>query len=94
MDLLFAQAGIKSLDDLRNHQDQLSSAQKIGLKYFEDFEKRIPRQEIKQVDRRIRDVMAKLDPGYIVTVCGSYRRGAMTSGDIDVLVTHKNISTK
>ena len=32
--------GIKSIADLRKQQDLLNSQQKIGLKYFEDMQKR------------------------------------------------------
>lgn len=80
--------GISTLQDLEANQDKLSSAQKIGLKHFDDFEKRIPRSEIKDLEKRIRNVVEKMDAKYIMTVCGSYRRGAVSSGDMDILLTH------
>ena len=42
--------GIKSLDDLQNNQDKLNHAQKIGLKYVKDFEQRIPRKEMLEME--------------------------------------------
>ena len=42
--------GIKSLDDLRKNQDKLNHAQKIGLKYVKDFEERIPRKEMLEME--------------------------------------------
>ena len=39
-------AGIATIEDLEKNIDKLSAAQKRGLKYFEEFEKRIPRKEI------------------------------------------------
>ena len=41
--------GIMTIEDLRENQDKLNKQQKIGLKHFEDFEKRIPRAECKEV---------------------------------------------
>jgi DNA polymerase/3'-5' exonuclease PolX len=38
--------GIKTIAELREHQDELNNVQKIGLKYYEDILKRIPRKEI------------------------------------------------
>ncbi|MGH0180786.1 UNVERIFIED_CONTAM: hypothetical protein FKN15_019054 [Acipenser sinensis] len=35
-----------------------------------------------------------LDPEYIGTVCGSFRRGAESSGDIDILLTHPNFTSE
>ncbi|KAL4646569.1 DNA polymerase beta [Arapaima gigas] len=35
-----------------------------------------------------------LDPEYIGTICGSYRRGAESSGDIDILLTHPNFTSQ
>ena len=42
-------SGITSLDQLWNNLEKLTSAQRIGLKYFEDFEQRIPRSEIRKI---------------------------------------------
>ncbi|KAI6073631.1 DNA polymerase [Aix galericulata] len=35
-----------------------------------------------------------LDPKYIATVCGSFRRGAESSGDMDVLLTHPTFTSE
>ncbi|XP_076223789.1 DNA polymerase beta [Nomia melanderi] len=87
-------SGIKTIDDLKKHQDKLNHHQKIGLKYFKDFEERIPREEIQQSEKIMKDAIMKLDKGYILTVCGSYRRGKAESGDIDVLLTHPTYTSK
>ena len=34
-----------------------------------------------------------LEPLYKASVCGSYRRGAANSGDIDILLTHPNFTS-
>ena len=81
--------GIIDLDALQKNKDKLSHGQKIGLKHFADFELRIPRAEVTQIFERLMDLAQKLDNGYLMEVCGSYRRGAVNSGDIDVLLTHK-----
>ena len=33
----------------------------------------------------------QIDSNLVVNICGSYRRRALDSGDIDVLINHKNI---
>jgi DNA polymerase beta len=42
--------GIKSLDDLRKNFSKLNKHQQIGLKYFEEFNERIPRAEVAQIE--------------------------------------------
>ena len=69
----------------------LTKGQRIGLKYFQDFEERIPRKEIEATEKILRSEIQRLDPDYEITICGSYRRGLPTSGDIDVLLTHKKV---
>jgi DNA polymerase beta len=65
----------------------LTAAQKLGLKYYEDSLLRIPRSEMLEHENTI---IPGLDPQFEGVVVGSYRRGAASSGDIDVLLTLPN----
>lgn len=40
--------GHRTLDDLKN-EDSLTSSQRLGLEYFDDIKKRIPRDEVQLV---------------------------------------------
>ncbi|CAH1795220.1 unnamed protein product [Owenia fusiformis] len=84
----FVQDGIKSLEDLAKHKDKLNHHQKIGLKYFDDFEKRIPRDEMLDLEAYVLTAVEMVDKEYTAKICGSFRRGAASSGDIDILLTH------
>ncbi|KAF4026226.1 hypothetical protein G4228_018178 [Cervus hanglu yarkandensis] len=90
----FVDEGIKTLEDLRKNEDKLNHHQRIGLKYFEDFEKRIPREEMLQMQDIVLTEVKKVDSEYIATVCGSFRRGAESSGDMDVLLTHPSFTSE
>jgi DNA polymerase/3'-5' exonuclease PolX len=72
----------------------LTNAQRLGLKYYYKLQQRIPRQIVRSVAARIEQAVRKLDKSAIFTVAGSYRRGQLDSGDIDILVCmdHPNIS--
>ena len=85
--------GITNIDYLKKNLDKLSHAQKIGLRHFEDFEKRIPRGEIDEIIDKVGKSVDALDSNYKLIVCGSYRRGAESSGDIDILLTHPHYQT-
>lgn len=81
---------IKSIDMLKDRQDLLNDIQKMGLKYWEDFEKRIPRKEMEKHETFILNIVKSVDPALVATITGSYRRKLPDSGDIDVLITHPN----
>ncbi|KAJ0175568.1 hypothetical protein K1T71_008727 [Dendrolimus kikuchii] len=72
--------GLRTLKDLKNNRDKLNHHQIIGLKYFEDFEKKIPRSEIIAIENKMKENIYKLDPKFTVTICGSFRRGKSESG--------------
>uniref|UniRef100_A0A8C1VC08 DNA polymerase n=1 Tax=Cyprinus carpio TaxID=7962 RepID=A0A8C1VC08_CYPCA len=61
--------------------------------YFEEFEKRIPRAEMQEMEVGVSELDV-VDPEYIGTICGSYRRGAESSGDIDILLTHPDFTSQ
>ncbi|XP_059819092.1 DNA polymerase beta isoform X2 [Hypanus sabinus] len=90
----FVEEGIKTLDDLRENEHVLNYHQRIGVKYFEDFEKRIPRREMVKMQAIVLQEVEKLDPKYIATVCGSFRRGAESSGDMDILLAHPDYTSE
>lgn len=79
---------IKSVEELKEKQHLLNDKQKMGLKYYGEFDIRIPRAEMDKHNELIKDLIAKVDPKYIVELTGSYRRQEKDSGDIDVLITH------
>uniref|UniRef100_A0A8C8LTJ5 DNA polymerase n=1 Tax=Oncorhynchus tshawytscha TaxID=74940 RepID=A0A8C8LTJ5_ONCTS len=79
--------------DLKKIEHKLNHHQQIGLKYFEEFEKRIPRTEMTKMETLILQELELVDTEYIGTICGSYRRGAESSGDIDILLTHPNYTS-
>ena len=90
--------GITTIDALRANQDTLlNETQKVGLKYYEDILKRIPRSEIEEYKSmfNMEFLKVKISPGTEdakFEIVGSYRRGAESSGDIDVIITSKNPS--
>ena len=79
---------IKSIDDLKQHPELLNDKQLLGLRYCEEFQKRIPFLEMKKHDEYIMDTIRKINPKIKAQIVGSYRRGAKDSGDIDVIITH------
>ena len=88
--------GITTIQQLRTQQDQvLNDVQKVGLKYYEDILKRIPRSEIQEYEAIFISDFQKIassDPSSRMEIVGSYRRGAESSGDIDVIITSSSHS--
>ena len=81
--------GITNIEQLREKQDELlNPTQKIGLKHYEDILKRIPRSEIDEYQQIFETSFNKIKSAdSTFEIVGSYRRGAKTSGDIDVIIT-------
>lgn len=59
---------------------ELTHHQQLGIKYYSDLQKKIPRSVIIEVELFLKKF------GFDFTICGSYRRGKAESGDIDVLI--------
>ena len=99
--------GMRSLEDLEKNKDKtfmfpgsktprklLTSAQQLGLKYYEHFSKRIPRKNITILSTAIKVlVYSKFNFEDIeMKVVGSYRRKNKDSGDIDIIFTSSVVS--
>lgn len=72
---------------------KLNHHQLIGIKYFDDISKKIPRDEIQSIEKILKVVTKKMSDDFNISICGSYRRGRSRSGDIDALLTHTAINT-
>ncbi|KAG9217804.1 hypothetical protein CCMSSC00406_0005174 [Pleurotus cornucopiae] len=81
--------GCRTLEDLKNGKSgvKLSPAQEIGLKFYDDINARMPRDEAKALFDLIKPIALSIDPDLFVDIMGSYRRGKSTCGDIDILIT-------
>lgn len=82
----WVQQGHRSLEDLLAHV-ALTANQRIGIAHVEDFATRIPREEVTRLGAIVTSALHNIDASFQVTVGGSYRRGAATSGDIDLIIT-------
>lgn len=84
------QSGINTIDELRQRQDELlNDTQKVGLKYYEQIQQRIPRAEIVEFEQMFNTHFSRVNTDGSFEIVGSYRRGAESSGDIDVIITSK-----
>ncbi|KAH7403484.1 hypothetical protein BKA64DRAFT_451570 [Cadophora sp. MPI-SDFR-AT-0126] len=83
------QAGYKSLDDLLALPN-LHKNQRIGIEHYDDFNTRIPREEVTALGDIVKKIAAEIDPNVEAIIGGSYRRGADSSGDIDFIITKRH----
>lgn len=91
------ESGYRTLYDIQIaiSEKRMSSTHHIdlGLKYYEDLKERIPRKEIDKMKKKIEKIIKKINPYLIFEICGSYRRGEETSGDMDLLFTNPKDSS-
>ena len=82
----------KILSEYKNDslKESFTNHQLLGIKYFHDLESRIPYKEISQIDKFLKKELKKISSDVELEICGSYRRKAPTSGDIDVLFYSTN----
>ncbi|RAL11444.1 DNA-directed DNA polymerase IV [Aspergillus homomorphus CBS 101889] len=78
--------GYRSLEDLRT-KAPLTPNQRVGVEHYHDFAQRIPRNEVEVHGEIVRAAVRKADPAMQVIIGGSYRRGASSSGDVDLIIT-------
>lgn len=89
---LWIQKGYRTLDDIRE-KAQLTPCQKIGLEHFNDLNTRIPRQEVEALGVHVARAARSIDRDVQLIIGGSYRRGADSSGDIDIMITRQGTSS-
>ena len=88
--------GINSVSDLKkahkNGTVKLNANVIVGLKFY-DLIERIPRNEMDKFNKLLTKKAKEIDNKLNLTLAGSYRRGAKSSGDLDILLSHEDIKT-
>lgn len=85
----FYARGWRDLDDVISHGwDKLSPNQQIGVKFYDDFQEKIPREEVEKIAAVILKYANRIREGFHMVVVGGYRRGKAMSGDVDVILSH------
>ena len=91
----FIDEGLDTIEKLKEQPEKLTAAQKVGVQYFNDIEKKIPRSEIDEYKVVFEKVFKEsTPPGSKFEIVGSYRRGKQQSGDIDMIITNTDNNKK
>ena len=85
--------GLRSIEDLKkavaSGKITLNKTQTIGLTYHDNIQTRIPREEMLEHEKVLKEVATKAGCP-LTDIVGSFRRGRPDSGDIDMLLCSKD----
>ena len=91
----YIEMNLRTPNDLMNAHNEkrikLTKGKLLGIKYLDDFETRIPRYEVDCFYKILANLFADEFPEVLFEICGSYRRGQSTCGDIDVIISQENM---
>ncbi|RKU45957.1 hypothetical protein DL546_005146 [Coniochaeta pulveracea] len=83
--------GWRDLDDIVEYGwNALTRVQQIGVKYYDEFLMKIPRDEVASISNIILEHANKIQPGFEMVIVGGYRRGKKESGDVDLVLSHRD----
>lgn len=87
----YLKKGWRDLDDIVEFGwDSLTFTQKVGVKYYEEFRQRIPRAEVEDIAKTVTEHARRVRHQEIeCCIVGGYRRGKPESGDVDVILSHR-----
>ncbi|RAL15227.1 type-X family DNA polymerase [Aspergillus homomorphus CBS 101889] len=96
----YFQRGWRDLDDVVEHGwGALTRVQQIGVKYYDEFLAGIPREEVEGIAAVVKRHAALVDEddegegqGVECIITGSHRRGKPVSGDVDLILSHRDDS--
>jgi DNA polymerase/3'-5' exonuclease PolX len=93
----FIKQGITSAKDLekkvKSGEVVVNEKIKMALKYYKEYNPKIPRSEMDKVNKFLLKALKNYDPQFKGIICGSYRRGKDQSSDIDFLMASPKLKT-
>lgn len=86
--------GWRELDDIiENGWHVLNREQQIGLKFYDEFQLKIPRSEVEYIASVVTYHAKRIvDDGIECIIVGGYRRGQTENGDVDIILCHREES--
>ena len=94
--LELVEAGYSSIDEIKKDFDrnrlrvQILRNQYIGLINYDDILEEMDRAEATKIGEIVRKAVLDRYPQAEVQIMGSFRRGAETCGDVDILIVTRN----
>jgi DNA polymerase IV len=86
----FYNKGWRDVDDIVEYGwESLSRVQQIGVKFYDELLIKMPRAEVESIANIKHTKPKKTRTGYHMIIAGGYRRGKSGSGDVDVVISHK-----
>ncbi|TLD25163.1 hypothetical protein PspLS_05799 [Pyricularia sp. CBS 133598] len=85
--------GWRNLDDVVEYGwESLTRVQQIGVKYYNELQLKIPRDEVEKIADVVLQHAKKIKSGFQMVIVGGYRRGKAESGDVDLILSHPDES--
>ncbi|KAH9435448.1 hypothetical protein MCOR02_004384 [Pyricularia oryzae] len=85
--------GWRDLDDVVEYGwESLTRVQQIGVKYYDELQLKISREEVEKIANIILQHANKIRSGFQMVIVGGYRRGKDESGDVDLILSHPDES--
>ncbi|KLO15599.1 Nucleotidyltransferase [Schizopora paradoxa] len=83
-------SGCRTLDDVKQRKGGItvSDVQEIGIRFYDDINMRMPREECGAIFAKIKPIGARLDSKLFIEIMAERNtRGKLDCGDIDILIT-------
>jgi DNA polymerase IV len=85
----FYARGWRDLDDIISQGwDMLTPNQQVGVKFYDDFQEKIPRDEVERIAAVVLRYANQIRPGFHMVIVGGYRKGKTMCGDVDIILSH------
>ncbi|KAK9365770.1 hypothetical protein V1509DRAFT_632091 [Lipomyces kononenkoae] len=80
--------GWQNVQDVKEHGwNELSKAQRAGVTYYKEFSIELTHSQVRFIADQIQQHAQAIFPAVQSVVCGSYRRGAQTHSDVDIVLS-------
>jgi DNA polymerase/3'-5' exonuclease PolX len=88
--------GVNTVEDLmkRKEEFKLTDMQKLGIKYYNDLNKKMSYNCVKNYMDFLIQITNKWNSNILINPVGSFRMGLLNTKDIDIIIIDKKLKTK